>query len=91
VLLRHVPVTDNLLTPAAEHGEGAPDIEVPLLITGDSVMHAKFGLGTVQSTMGSGSKAEAIVDFGGRTRHLVLRYAPLEKLPGPAAQDAVAG
>jgi hypothetical protein len=87
VLLRHIPA------PAAEYDEGSPDIEVLLLIAGDSVMHAKFGLGTVQFTMGSGSKSEAIVDFGEEfgTRHLVLRYAPMQKLPGPAAQDTVAG
>jgi len=91
VLLRHIPVTDNILAPTAENGEGDPDVEVPRLVEGDSVMHPKFGLGTVQSTMGYGSKSEAIVDFGGRTRHLVLRYARLEKLSGAAAQDAVAG
>jgi DNA helicase II / ATP-dependent DNA helicase PcrA len=63
-----------------------------LLIAGDSVMHAKFGLGTVQSTMGSGSKSEAIVDFGEEfgTRHLVLRYAPMQKLSGPAVQVSMA-
>jgi hypothetical protein len=87
VLLRHIPAQP------AEDDEDDPDIEVLLLIAGDSVVHAKFGLGTVQSTMGSGSKSEAIVDFGEEfgTRHLVLRYAPLEKLSEPAAQDADAG
>ena len=83
VLLRHIPA------PAAVDDEGDPDIVVPPLIAGDSVLHAKFGLGTVQSTMGSGSKSEAIVDFGEEfgNKHLVLRYARLEKLSGPEAQD----
>ena len=91
VLLRHITVTNDISAYGAKHGEGGPDMDVPLLIAGDSVMHPKFGLGTVQSTIGSGSETEAVVDFGGRTRHLVLRYARLEKLSGPAGQDAVAG
>ena len=83
MLLHHIPA------PASVDDESDPDIEVPPLIAGDSVLHAKFGLGTVQSTMGSGSKSEAIVDFGEEfgTKHLVLRYARLEKLSGPDAQD----
>jgi hypothetical protein len=41
--------------------------------------------------MGSGSKAEAIVDFGEefKIRHLVLRYARLEKVSAPATQNTV--
>jgi len=55
---------------------------VPALAPGDRVTHDKFGLGTVVSTDGYGDQAEAKIDFGGEygVKHLVLRYAPLEKL-----------
>jgi DNA helicase-2/ATP-dependent DNA helicase PcrA len=55
---------------------------VPALSPGDRVNHDKFGLGTVVSTDGFGDSAEAKIDFGGSygVKHLVLRYAPLEKL-----------
>jgi DNA helicase-2/ATP-dependent DNA helicase PcrA len=55
---------------------------VPSLSPGDLVTHDKFGLGTVVSTDGHGDQAEAKIDFGADygVKHLVLRYAPLEKL-----------
>jgi DNA helicase-2/ATP-dependent DNA helicase PcrA len=55
---------------------------VPALSPGDRVTHDKFGLGTVVSSDGYGDQAEAKIDFGGEygVKHLVLRYAPLEKL-----------
>jgi DNA helicase II / ATP-dependent DNA helicase PcrA len=55
---------------------------VPALSPGDRVNHDKFGLGTVVSTDGFGDSAEAKIDFGGSygVKHLVLRYAPIEKL-----------
>ena len=55
---------------------------VPSLRPGDMVTHDKYGLGTVVSTDGSGTNAEAKVDFGDGygIKHLVLAYAPLEKL-----------
>jgi DNA helicase-2/ATP-dependent DNA helicase PcrA len=55
---------------------------VPALSPGDRVNHDKFGLGTVVSTDGFGDRAEAKIDFGGDygVKHLVLRYAPIEKL-----------
>ena len=55
---------------------------MPSLSPGDMVTHDKFGLGTVVSTDGYGDQAEAKIDFGGDygVKHLVLRYAPLEKL-----------
>ena len=55
---------------------------VPVLAPGDRVNHDKFGLGTVVSADGFGDQAEAKIDFGGEygVKHLVLRYAPLEKL-----------
>ncbi len=69
---------------------------VPVLSPGDRVNHDKFGLGRVVSTDGYGDSAEAKIDFGGSygVKHLVLRYAPLEKLLslaalGPAPVSAV--
>jgi DNA helicase-2/ATP-dependent DNA helicase PcrA len=55
---------------------------VPALSPGERVNHDKFGLGTVVSTDGYGDNAEAKIDFGGSygVKHLVLRYAPLEKI-----------
>jgi DNA helicase-2/ATP-dependent DNA helicase PcrA len=54
---------------------------VPALSPGDRVNHDKFGLGTVVSADGYGDSAEAKIDFGSYgVKHLVLRYAPLEKL-----------
>jgi len=56
--------------------------QVPALSPGDKVTHDKFGLGTVVSVDGFGERAEAKIDFTGEygVKHLVLRYAPLEKL-----------
>ncbi len=75
-------------TPAQERMASRPGArspgnrQVPALSPGDMVTHDKFGLGTVVSTDGYGDQAEAKIDFGGGygVKHLVLRYAPLEKL-----------
>jgi ATP-dependent DNA helicase UvrD/PcrA len=55
---------------------------VPSLSPGDLVTHDSYGLGTVVSVQGSGDDPEAKIDFGGDygVKHLVLRYAPIEKL-----------
>jgi len=55
---------------------------VPSLAPGDMVTHDTYGLGTVVSVGGAGDRAEAKIDFGAEygVKHLVLRYAPLEKL-----------
>ena len=52
------------------------------LTVGDRVEHDTFGCGTVQSTSGSGTQAEAIIDFGDEhgVKHLGVAYAPLKKL-----------
>jgi DNA helicase-2/ATP-dependent DNA helicase PcrA len=68
---------------AARSGTRSPgNRPVPSLAPGDMVTHDKFGLGTVVSTEGYGDQAEAKIDFGADygVKHLVLRYAPLEKL-----------
>jgi DNA helicase-2/ATP-dependent DNA helicase PcrA len=55
---------------------------VPTLQPGDRVTHDSYGLGTVLSIEGRGDDPEAKIDFGGDygIKHLVLRYAPIEKL-----------
>jgi DNA helicase-2/ATP-dependent DNA helicase PcrA len=78
----------SAVTPAQERMASRPGTrspgnrQVPSLSAGDLVTHDKFGLGTVVSTDGYGDQAEAKIDFGADygVKHLVLRYAPLEKL-----------
>jgi DNA helicase-2/ATP-dependent DNA helicase PcrA len=55
---------------------------VPSLSPGDKITHDAYGLGTVLSLQGSADDPEAKIDFGGEygVKHLVLRYAPIEKL-----------
>jgi len=55
---------------------------LPSLRPGDRVTHDKYGLGTVQSVEGHGDDPEVKVDFGEGygVKHLLLRFAPLEKL-----------
>jgi DNA helicase-2/ATP-dependent DNA helicase PcrA len=74
--------------PASERLARKPGVRVlgnrpvPLLQPGDRVNHDSYGLGTVLSVEGRGDDPEAKIDFGGDygIKHLVLRYAPLEKL-----------
>ena len=78
----------SAVTPAAERlarrqGVRSPgNRRVPSLSPGDKVTHDAYGLGTVLSVEGSGDDPEAKIDFGGDygVKHLVLRYAPIEKL-----------
>ena len=75
-------------TPASARMAARPGVSsagsrtIPALSPGDRVNHDKFGLGTVVAADGYGDSAEAKIDFGGEygLKHLVLRYAPLEKL-----------
>ena len=74
--------------PAAERlarrpgGRAPGNRRVPSLSPGDKVTHDAYGLGTVLSVEGRGDDPEAKIDFGGDygIKHLVLRYAPIEKL-----------
>jgi DNA helicase-2/ATP-dependent DNA helicase PcrA len=75
-------------SPAAERLARKPGVHalgnrrVPHLEPGDRVTHDSYGLGTVMSVEGRGDDPEAKIDFGGDygIKHLVLRYAPIEKL-----------
>jgi DNA helicase II / ATP-dependent DNA helicase PcrA len=74
--------------PASERLARRPGVQalgnrrVPSLEPGDRVTHDSYGLGTVLSVEGRGDDPEAKIDFGGDygIKHLVLRYAPIEKL-----------
>jgi DNA helicase-2/ATP-dependent DNA helicase PcrA len=85
---RDAAAATSAATPAQERiarmpGTRSPgNRQVPALSPGDMVTHDKFGLGTVVSADGYGDQAEAKIDFGADygIKHLVLRYAPLEKL-----------
>jgi DNA helicase II / ATP-dependent DNA helicase PcrA len=74
--------------PAAERLASRPGVRgagnrpVPSLSPGDKVTHDAYGLGTVLSVERRGDDPEARIDFGGDygVKHLVLRYAPIEKL-----------
>ena len=74
--------------PASERLARRPGVQalgnrpVPSLAPGDHVNHDSYGLGRVLSVEGRGDDPEAKIDFGGDygIKHLVLRYAPIEKL-----------
>ena len=74
--------------PASERLARRPGVRVignrpvPALQPGDRVNHDSYGLGTVLSVEGRGDDPEAKIDFGGdyAVKHLLLRYAPIEKL-----------
>ncbi|HEY6275573.1 MAG TPA: DNA helicase PcrA [Streptosporangiaceae bacterium] len=63
-------------------GRSPGNRRVPSLAPGDKVTHDAYGLGTVLLVQGPGDDPEAKIDFGGEygVKHLVLRYAPIEKL-----------
>jgi DNA helicase II / ATP-dependent DNA helicase PcrA len=74
--------------PASERLARRPGVRVvgnrpvPALQPGDRVNHDSYGLGTVLSVEGRGDDPEAKIDFGSDygIKHLLLRYAPIEKL-----------
>ncbi|HEY2552858.1 MAG TPA: DNA helicase PcrA [Streptosporangiaceae bacterium] len=74
--------------PASERLARRPGVQalgnrpVPSLSPGDMVNHDSYGVGRVLSVEGRGDDPEAKIDFGGDygIKHLVLRYAPIEKL-----------
>jgi DNA helicase-2/ATP-dependent DNA helicase PcrA len=77
-----------LASPASERLARRPGVmaagnrPVPSLRPGDLVNHDSYGLGRVLSVEGRGDDPEAKVDFGEEygIKHLLLRYAPIEKL-----------
>ncbi len=48
---------------------------------GDRVRHSHWGEGTVRELIGSGDRAEALINFDGHgEKHLLLAWAPLQKV-----------
>ncbi|MEV5989618.1 DNA helicase PcrA [Streptomyces sp. NPDC052051] len=65
----------------ATRRSGVTEKPVVSLAVGDRVTHDQFGLGTVVGVKGTGTQAEATIDFGDtKPKRLLLRYAPVEKL-----------
>jgi DNA helicase-2/ATP-dependent DNA helicase PcrA len=85
---RDAAAAASMLTPSSERLARRPGVmaagnrPVPSLKAGDLVNHDSYGLGRVLSVEGRGDDPEAKVDFGEEygIKHLLLRYAPLEKL-----------
>jgi DNA helicase II / ATP-dependent DNA helicase PcrA len=85
---RSEAAAEAMLSPAQERMARRPGVRalgnrpVPSLSKDDLVTHDKYGLGTVVEVDGYGDDAEAKINFGGDygVKHLLLRYAPLEKL-----------
>lgn len=73
-------VTFNPVAKRTPRSQVNPEREVPALVPGDQVQHAKFGRGEVLSVEGSGDKSVAKVSFAGSEKRLLLRYAPVEKV-----------
>jgi DNA helicase-2/ATP-dependent DNA helicase PcrA len=74
------PASERLARRPGVHALG--NRPVPSLSPGDLVNHDSYGMGRVLSVEGRGDDPEAKIDFGGDygIKHLVLRYAPIEKL-----------
>jgi DNA helicase II / ATP-dependent DNA helicase PcrA len=78
----------SMMTPSSERLARRPGVSaagnrpVPSLKPGDLVNHDSYGLGRVLSVEGRPDDPEAKVDFGEEygIKHLLLRYAPIEKL-----------
>jgi DNA helicase II / ATP-dependent DNA helicase PcrA len=85
---RDAAAATSSLGPASERLARRPGVNapgnrpVPSLRAGDLVNHDSYGLGRVLSVEGRGDDPEAKVDFGDDygIKHLLLRYAPIEKL-----------
>ena len=69
-------------TEAGEEREAEHRIRSLSLTPDDMINHDKFGEGVVVSVSGEGIQSEATIDFGlpWGYKHLLLRYAPIEKL-----------
>ncbi|HVB46485.1 MAG TPA: DNA helicase PcrA [Streptosporangiaceae bacterium] len=85
---RDASAAASSVSPASERLARRPGVTapgnrpVPSLKPGDLVNHDSYGLGRVLCVEGRGDDPEAKVDFGEEygTKHLLLRYAPIEKL-----------
>ena len=73
--------TRSRMSEGPTFGKGTGPKPVLQVRSGDKVLHAKFGLGTVLAVMGAGDNAKADVDFGSAgMKRMSLKHAPMEKL-----------
>ena len=85
---RDAAAAASMMTPSSERLARRPGVmaagnrPMPSLQPGDLVNHDSYGLGRVLSVEGRGDDPEAKVDFGEEygVKHLLVRYAPIEKL-----------
>ena len=57
-----------------------PTVSDADIISGDLVRHAHWGDGIVREVVGSGDRAEAVVEFDEGDKRLLLAWAPLKKV-----------
>ena len=67
--------------PTSGFGKSSSAKPVLEVRSGDKVLHAKFGLGTVLTVIGFGADAKAEIDFGSAgMKRMSLKHSPMEKL-----------
>ncbi len=77
-LLNNVKRTKQLKHAAADAShQTVSDADI---ISGDLVRHAHWGDGIVREVVGSGDRAEAVVEFDEGDKRLLLAWAPLKKV-----------
>ena len=76
----HTPPKTNLFTGRSNPNRLIPiESVVQLIHVGDKVQHAKFGIGVVVKTNGSGEEAELHIAFPGQgIKVLMQKYAPIK-------------
>ena len=62
-------------------GPPVPHVSAEQIGSGDRVRHSHWGVGTVREIVGSGDRAEAVVNFEAEgVKRLLLAWAPLERV-----------
>ena len=77
-LLEKMKRTKQLQHAAADASH--PTVTDADIISGDLVRHAHWGDGIVREVVGSGDRAEAVVEFDEGDKRLLLAWAPLKKV-----------
>ena len=84
--LREIPedlIDKKKRTKQLKHAAAAashPTVTDTDIISGDRVRHAHWGDGIVREVVGTGDRAEAVVEFDEGDKRLLLAWAPLEKV-----------
>lgn len=82
-----MPETQTEIVPGGKgeafSGDNDSVESISTLQAGDTVLHRKWGQGTVIKIRGAGEKAEVDVDFPGMgIKTLMVKFAPLRKISG---------